>query len=150
MSRIRVAITVPATPQQVWDDLADVASHVEWMRDAVALRFTSDRTTGVGTTFDCDTRVGPLRLRDRMEITRWDPTRAMGVRHVGIVTGDGVITLTPRRRGRTRITWAERIRFPWWLGGPITAWFARPVLILVWRGSMRNLRARFTDPAPGG
>lgn len=143
MARIRVATVIPATPSEVWDDLADVASHVEWMRDAVAIEFTSPQHEGVGTTFDCATCVGPFRLRDRMEITRWEPGRAMGVRHVGLVRGEGVISLRARRRGGTAVVWSERLRFPWWLGGPLTAWAAAPVLVAVWRGSMRNLHQRF-------
>jgi len=143
VARLRVSITVDAPPRQVWDDLSDIASHVEWMRDAVEIRFTSNSVQGVGTTFDCETQVGPLRLTDRMAITKWQPGRAIGVRHTGIVRGEGVIRLRRRRRGRTKVTWSERLRFPWWLGGPITAWGAVPVLWWVWRGSMRNLAARF-------
>ena len=99
MARLRVSTTLPAPPDQVWADLADVSSHAEWMRDAVAIRFVTATHDGVGTQFDCDTKVGPLRLTDRMEITRWDPGRAMGVRHTGIVTGEGTFTLarSPRR-----------------------------------------------------
>jgi hypothetical protein len=143
MAQVRVSTTLAATPAEVWADLADVASHVEWMRDAVAIRFTSTAHEGAGTTFDCDTRVGPFRLTDRMEITRWDAGRAMGVRHSGIVVGDGVFTLRAEEGGRTRLTWSERLRFPWWMGGPIGAWLSVPVLTAVWRGSLRNLAARF-------
>lgn len=143
MARLRVSTVLDAPPEVVWADLENISSHVEWMRDAVAIRFTSPTISGVGTTFDCDTAVGPFRLTDRMEITEWVPGRAMGVRHVGLVTGDGVIRLRGRRRGRTRLVWSERLRFPWWMGGPVGAWVATPVLWLVWRGSMRNLRARF-------
>lgn len=143
MARLKVGTTVAATPDEVWADLSDVASHVEWMNDAVAIRFRTRQRTGVGTAFDCDTKVGPFRLTDLMEITAWEPGRAMGVRHVGLVTGEGTISLRARRRGRTRITWNERLRFPWWMGGPVGALAATPVLWLVWRGSMRNLRARF-------
>ena len=143
MARLRVSTKLDATPDVVWADLADISSHVEWMRDAVAIRFTSDRHQGAGTTFDCDTKVGPFRLTDRMEITAWEPGAAMGVRHTGLVTGDGVIRLRKLRRGRTRLTWSERLVFPWWMGGPVGALAATPVLWLVWRGSMRNLRKRF-------
>lgn len=145
MARLRVSTTVDADPATVWADLADISSHVEWMNDAIAIEFTSASRSGAGTTFDCLTGVGPFRLTDHMEITAWEPERAMGVRHVGFVTGDGVIRLRGRRRGRTRITWSERLIFPWWMGGPVGAVAATPVLWLVWRGSMRNLRRRFAD-----
>ena len=143
MARLRVSTTLPAHPAVVWADLADVSSHVGWMRDAVAVRFVTAAHQGVGTQFDCDTNVGPFRLTDRMEITRWDPNSAMGVRHTGIVTGEGVFTLRARRGGRTRFTWNERLRFPWWMGGPVGAWLSVPVLTAVWRRSLRNLAARF-------
>ena len=35
-----------------WEDVRDLASHVTWMADAESIRFTSERTSGVGTTFD--------------------------------------------------------------------------------------------------
>jgi hypothetical protein len=155
MSRLRVSTVVDAPPAVVWEDLRHLDSHVEWMLDAVEIRFTSTSTDEVGTTFDCETRVGPFRLTDRMEVTRWEPGRAIGIRHRGVVTGSGVIRLARRPRGRTKVTWSERLVFPWWMGGPISAWLAVPVLRAVWRRSMRNLAARFdhgirTVSAEGG
>lgn len=150
MPRLSVSTVLDATPEEVWADVADISSHVEWMQDAVAIEFTSGSESGVGTTFDCDTRIGPFRLTDHMEITEWSPGRAMGVRHVGIVTGTGVFTLTPvttgrgrRRRTRTRFVWTESLRFPWYVGGPVGAVVARPVLRRVWRANLANLAARF-------
>ena len=140
MAGIRVSTTIDASPARVWDVVRHIEDHVDWMHDAVAIRFTSARTSGVGTTFDCDTRIGPFRLTDRMEITRWKPRRAMGVRHVGLVTGSGRFTLRPRRHGRTCFVWSERLTFPWWLGGPVGALAATPVFHLVWRSNLRRLR----------
>jgi len=146
VARITVSTVIDASPEEVWAAVEDVGSHVEWMADAEAIRFTSERTSGVGTTFDCETRVGPLRLTDRMEITRWEPRRAMGVRHVGLVTGEGVFSLSPaggrfRRRRATRFEWSERLAFPWWMGGPVGGLVGGQVLRLVWKGNLRRLRA---------
>jgi carbon monoxide dehydrogenase subunit G len=141
VGRIRVSTTIDAPPRAVWRDLRDIASHVEWMHDAVAIRFRSPRRAGVGTVFECDTKVGPLRTTDVMEITEWRAGRAMGVRHVGVVTGSGRFTLRRRRR-RTRVTWEERLRFPWWLGGPLGNVVGGQVLRLVWRRNLRNLKGR--------
>ena len=141
MRRIALRRTIRADIGTVWDALADLAAHVEWMADARAIRFTSRATEGVGTTFDCDTKVGPLRLRDRMEVTEWEPERAMAVRHVGVVTGEGRFTLHPHRRG-TELRWEEHLRFPWWLPSAPAAL----VLKQIWR---RNLR-RFEQTFPTG
>ena len=68
-----MATTIDAPPKAVWARIEDVAPHVDWMADAAAIRFTSEQTAGVGTTFDCDTKVGPLKLTDRMAVTEWEP-----------------------------------------------------------------------------
>lgn len=140
MATIRVAVTIDAPPAAVWAAIEDVGSHVRWMHDAEAIRFTSSSRQGVGTTFDCDTRVGPFALTDRMRITEWRPRRAMGVEHVGIVTGSGRFTLRRRAGGRTRFVWKEQLLFPWYLGGPFGAVVAGEVLRLVWTRNLRNLK----------
>jgi carbon monoxide dehydrogenase subunit G len=142
MARIRVRTTIDAAPAQVWVALSDLASHVDWMHDAVAIRFLTERDYGVGARFECDTKVGPIRLTDVMEITEWSPGRAMGVRHVGLVTGTGRFALQRARGGRTRLSWVEDLRFPVWMGGPVGAWTAKPVLRRIWRRNLRDLAAR--------
>lgn len=143
MARIRVRTILDASPTAVWRDLQDIGSHAEWMEDAVAIRFLTAQTSGVGTRFDCDTKIGPFRLTDQMEITEWSPGKAMGVRHTGLVTGTGTFTLKKIRGGRTRFEWREKLRFPIWLGGPFGALAAKPVLRWVWRRNLRNLAERF-------
>ncbi len=142
MSRVTVSVVIEAPPSAVWDEIDDVGRHVEWMADAVAIRFASSKRRGVGTTFDCDTKIGPFRLTDRMEITEWRDRKVMGVRHTGLVTGTGRFTLRRARRGRTRFTWEERLRFPPWMGGPVGALAAKPVMQRVWRGNLQRLKAQ--------
>ena len=137
---IRVSTVIDAPSREVWRAIEDVATHVEWMEDAVAIRFRGSQRAGVGTVFECDTAVGPFRLTDVMEITEWRVRRSMGVRHVGVVTGSGRFTLKSARGGRTRFTWKERLVFPWWLGGPVGAAVGGEVLRLVWKRNLRNLR----------
>jgi hypothetical protein len=145
--RIRVSTVVPASPAQVWADVRDIASHVDWMADAQAIRFTGYQRSGVGTEFECDTKLGPSRLTDRMAVTEWDVGRVLGIRHRGWVEGTGRFTLKRTVRGRTRFTWAETLRFPWWMGGPVGALVAKPVLRMVWTRNLRRLRRRFAVSA---
>jgi hypothetical protein len=140
MARIRVATVIDAPPRSVWASIRDIATHVGWMEDAVAIRFTSPERAGVGTTFECDTRVGPFRLTDLMEVTEWNERKRMGIRHVGLVTGSGRFTLRRARGGRTRFTWDEKLRFPWWMGGPVGGAFGTKLLRQIWRRNLRNLK----------
>lgn len=143
MARIRVATEIDATPEAVWADVEDISSHVEWMHDAEAITFTSESSSGVGTTFDCLTKVGPIRLTDKMEITEWQPAHVMGVRHVGLVEGTGQFTLSPLAGDRTSFVWEEELVFPWWMGGPLGGIVGGQILKLIWKRNLRLLAARF-------
>jgi carbon monoxide dehydrogenase subunit G len=142
VAEIRTSVTIAAPPDAVWADVRDIASHVDWMADAEAIRFVSQDTEGVGTTFECDTRMGPFTLTDVMEITEWVDGKRMGVRHVGIVTGTGVFTLEPLGDTGTVFTWTEELTFPWWMAGPVGAAAARPVMRWIWRRNLARLKAR--------
>ena len=147
MTRVRVAAEYDAPPAAVWAAVEQVDTHVDWMADAEVIRFMTDRTEGVGTRFECVTKVGPIRLTDRMEITEWDPGRVMGVRHTGLVTGTGRFTISPLDDGRrSRFAWDEDLTFPWWLGGRAGAAIgARTVLHRIWVGNLRRLGTLIED-----
>lgn len=143
MSRITVAVEIDATPTRVWEVVEPIERHVDWMADATAIRFTTDSTRGVGTAFECDTKVGPITLTDVMTVTEWAPERRMGVQHTGVVTGTGVFDLEPIDLGRrTRFTWTEDLSFPWFLGGRLgEAVGGRAVMKQIWKRNLRKLKA---------
>jgi carbon monoxide dehydrogenase subunit G len=146
--RISVSTPIAATPQTVWADVEHIASHVEWMADAESIEFQTETHAGVGTSFVCVTKVGPFRLRDVMTVTEWVDGEVMGIRHEGLVTGVGRFTLQAAGGG-TAFTWVETLEFPWWMGGPLGAVCAKPVLSAIWRRNLRRLRARFEHADTG-
>jgi hypothetical protein len=144
--RLRVGITIAAPPDDVWRTIEPIERHLDWMADAVSITFTSTMQRGVGTRFDCLTKIGPFRTTDRMAVTEWEPNRAMGIEHRGVVTGRGRFTLRGRPRRRTRFTWTEELTFPWWMGGTVGAFAAKPVLRAVWRRNLRRLKQLVEQP----
>lgn len=128
-------------PVVVWPHLADLASHATWMRDAESIRFSTAQTSGVGTVMEVETRVGPLRTLDILEVTGWDEGRSITVAHGGLIKGRGVLSVEAADIGSV-VRWMETLSFPWYLGGPITAWLAKPVLSAIWRGNLRRLENR--------
>jgi hypothetical protein len=142
MAHIEVGIVLDASPSHVWSVVEPVERHIDWMADAVAIHFVDQQTRGVGTAFLCDTKVGPIKLTDRMEITEWVPEQVMGVRHVGVVTGTGRFTLEPLEGGsKTQFTWAEELTFPWWLGGKLGEVIGgKLVMGFIWRRNLRELK----------
>ena len=142
---IRQCESYAASPAEVWRAVEDISTHVEWMRDAVEIRFLTEQRAGVGAEFWCLTKVGPLRNRDVLRVTEWVPGEVMGIEHTGVVTGIGRFTLVPEGRG-TRFCWEEILRFPWWMGGAAGERAAKPVLGRVWRSNLRRLKERIENP----
>lgn len=140
MAEVTVAVEIERTPEQVWAYVRDLGSHVEWMADATEIRFLSDQREGPGTSFECDTKVGPIKLTDVMTITNWVEAAEMGVRHEGFVTGVGEFTLAPIGQSQTRFSWHEDLAFPLWLGGPIGEIVAKPILTAIWKRNLKRLK----------
>ena len=91
------------------------------MADAESITFTSDQRTGVGTTFECTTKVGPLRTTDKMTVTVGRRSADRRVPTRGIVIGTGVFELAARDAASTRMSGPRTCDFRGILGGVVTA-----------------------------
>jgi len=140
MTMIVVSIDLPHAAPIVWAELSQLEKHLTWMADAERIDFATEQTRGVGVTMAVRTRIGPLVTTDVIEVWEWAPGERIGVFHRGIVSGIGMFVLVPIETG-TRFVWWEELSFPWFLGGGIAAWLARPVLRLVWRKNLRRFSA---------
>jgi hypothetical protein len=140
VTTIQVSVKIDAPPDAVWSVVEPLERHVDWMTDAVSITFTGTRTRGKGTTFDCETRVGPFRTMDRMRVTQWEEGRVIGIEHTGVVRGEGRFEITDTGDSASQFTWTERLRFPWWMCGPLGAFVATPVLRRIWRTNLARLK----------
>jgi len=137
---IRITEEIEASPEMVWNAISDIQTHVNWMADASTIKITSEQTEGVGVTFDCDTKVGPLRTTDKMEVIEWVPNHTLTISHKGLVEGKGSFILERTSDARTLFVWEENLDFPIFLGGKITEFIAKPVLKKIWRGNLYKLK----------
>lgn len=126
---------------EVWERLSDLATHSEWMGDATSILFDGDQRRGVGVAMTVPTRVGPFRVVDIMEVDEWIEQERIGVRRRGRIGGWGRFELSADGNGSDLVI-TEQLRFPWYLGGPVTEWFARPILRRVFRANLVRLRRR--------
>jgi uncharacterized protein YndB with AHSA1/START domain len=138
---IENCITLHASPDEVWRHIEDVSAHGTWMHDAAAIEFRTDQRTGVGTEYEVLTKIGPLRNRDLVRVTRWEPGAYLGIEHNSSVTGTAYFRLEPDGTC-TRLCWSEVLTFPWWMGGVLGEQVAKPVLGRVWRNDLRRLKRR--------
>ena len=51
MTRIDVSVEIAAPPDRVWNVVEPIENHIDWMHDAVAIRFQTEQTRGIGTTY---------------------------------------------------------------------------------------------------
>ena len=144
MAAVVVSVHIPEPPEIVWADVARLDTHVDWMADAESIEFVGDRRNGVGTVMRVLTKVGPFHTTDVIRVTSWVPQQSIGVVHEGVVTGTGEFTLTPINGG-TRFVWTEELTLPWYLGGPVGAIVAKPILSAVWRRNLERLAGRFAS-----
>ncbi len=145
---IGLCTTIGVPPDDVWAAMKDIGTHTEWMADAVAITFRTEQHAGIGTEFECLTRIGVFTTNDVMTVTEWQPGAAMGIEHRGVVTGRGRFTLAALPGGLTELCWDEALSYPWWMGGAIGERVSRPLLRRVWRANLDRLRARAEAAAP--
>jgi len=138
VTAIAIDILIHHGVSDVWGELRHIDRHVTWMSDAQRIDFHSDQREGVGTSFDCRTRIGPFTTTDVMSVTHWEDESTMGVAHRGLFTGRGEFTLAAVGQA-TRLTWREELRFPWWAAGALGAVVAKPVLRAIWKKNLTNL-----------
>ena len=133
---------INATWAEVWAEGAAFESHVEWMADAESIEFLTEERQGTGTTMSVKTRVGPLTTVDVIEVTEIDKPHRIAVVHSGAISGTGEFTLEAIGPLKTRFTWQETLQFPGYLGGPIGAKLAAPILSAIWRRNLDRLKVR--------
>ena len=140
VTTIQISLHLSVSPQVLWEEMRHIDRHVNWMNDAVSITFLSATSEGIGTSFRCLTKVGPLKTQDVMTITHWEEEKNMGVEHVGLIKGSGIFSITGHGDEST-ITWREELAFPWWALGPVGSFFAAPILTLIWKKNLKNLKA---------
>ncbi|MCQ3802658.1 MAG: SRPBCC family protein [bacterium] len=145
-----MSIQISAPVDQVWEKLSDLATHSEWMSDATTILFDGDQRRGVGVAMTVPTRVGPLRIVDTMEVDEWVEKERIGVKHTGRIGGWGRFELFGDQHGSILVR-KEQLHFPWYMGGPVIEWFARPILRRIFRANLVSF-GRWVESGlePGG
>ena len=140
---IKVSTTINAPIKTVWNEVSRLENHTNWMNDAEKIDFLSENNSGMGTEMKVLTKIGPIKLYDYMTVTNWEVEKSIAVDHIGIVTGKGEFKLEEIDENNTKFNWEETLKFPIYLGGIIGEFFGAPILKLIWRKNLKNLKELF-------
>jgi uncharacterized protein YndB with AHSA1/START domain len=149
---VRASTVLPVEPERAWRLLVDWERQADWMRDADRVEVVTPHREGLGVAVDVRTRVLNVpAFTERLEVVAWDPPRLLRIEHGAFVHGIGEWRLTPVARGDergTRFTWEEHLS----IGVPVLGSLAlaayRPLMAMLMRGSLANLRALLVDRPP--
>jgi Polyketide cyclase / dehydrase and lipid transport len=141
--RLRNAVELAITPEQLFEVLADAQSWPRWASVITNVTWTSPEPRGVGTTRTVKMRGG---ITGNEEFIAWEPFTRMAfrfndcsTRYVGAFAEDYQVQAIP---GGCRLTWTMALQ----PAGParLTMFSTAPLLNLGLRRFLKNLR-RYTD-----
>jgi uncharacterized membrane protein len=140
---------VDAPIDATWAVVADVARQPEWMHDMKRVSIVTPGPVRPGTRAEATVRILGVSVSDPVEITELEPPGRFAIRHDGLFTGDGVITLEPGADGTTTIVrWRETLVPPILpeLGARVQA----PILTRVFQDDLHRLKRLVETGAADG
>ncbi len=135
---MKMAITIDAPIDEVWDAVADIERQPLWMEEMKAVRLRSPGPVGVGTRAEADVRVFLVGIVDAVEVDAYDPPTRFGIRHVGTYAGEGRLTLEAIDARRTLVLWDERLVPP--VFPHLGQLFQKPILGAIFQADLERLR----------
>ena len=135
---MKMAITIDAPIDRVWDEIADIERQPLWMHDMKRVRLTTEGPVRVGTRGEADVRIFMVGIVDAVEVDILEPPTRFGIRHVGTYSGDGRFTLEAIDARRTLVRWDERLAPP--ILPNLTQVLQKPILGGVFQSDLERLK----------
>jgi uncharacterized membrane protein len=140
---------VDAPIEDTWAVVADIPRQPEWMHDMKRVTIETPGPVAPGTRAEATVRILGISVTDPVEITELQRPGRFALRHEGLFTGDGVITLEEGADGTTTIVrWRETLVPPILpdLGARIQA----PILTRVFQDDLHRLKRLVETGAADG
>jgi uncharacterized membrane protein len=140
---------IDAPIEDTWAIVADIPRQPEWMHDMKRVTVETPGPVRPGTRGEATVRILGISVSDPVEITGLEQPRRFAVRHDGLFTGEGVITLQEGADGTTTIVrWRETLVPPILpeLGARVQA----PILTRVFQDDLHRLKRLVETGAADG
>ncbi len=149
---MKMAITIDAPIEEVWEVVADIERQPLWMAEMKAVRLRSPGPLGLGSRGEADVRIFMVGIVDEVEVDVFDPPTEFGIRHVGTYAGTGRIRLEAIDGRRTLVRWDEKLVPP--LFPNLGQLLQKPILAGIFQADLERLReiveSRHAEAIAGG
>ena len=146
---IDIEVEIAAPLEEVWAVASDIPRQPEWMREMKSVRIVTPGPVREGTEAEATVRIFGIAVTDPVVISEWAPPHRFGIRHLGLFTGGGRLTLregiapAPGIPPTTQIRWREVLVPPLLPHvGSIVQW---PVLRWIFQDDLYRLRDLIED-----
>ncbi len=132
-------VTINATVNKVWRALVEWEKQGDWMAlTRVSASENGADDSGIGTTIEAFTGVGPFGVLDKMKVISWEPPHFCRVDHYGkVIKGIGEFRLVDLG-DKTRFDWYEEIKAPAFI-----LLLIKPFILLTVNFSLRKFARTF-------
>ena len=140
---------VDAPIADTWAVVADIPRQPEWMHDMKRVTIETPGPVRPGTRAEATVRILGIAVSDPVEIAALEPPHRFAIRHDGLFSGEGIITLEEGADGTTTIVrWQETLVPPVLpeLGARIQA----PILTRVFQDDLHRLKRLVETGAADG
>jgi hypothetical protein len=141
---IDISVEIAAPLDEVWAVASDIPRQPEWMREMKSVRIVTPGPVREGTEAEATVRIFGIAVVDPVVVSEWAPPHRFGIRHVGLFTGGGRLTLregiaaAPGIPPTTQIRWREVLVPPLLPHvGAIVQW---PILRWIFQDDLYRLR----------
>ncbi len=136
---LRMLVVVDAPIAETWAVVADIPLQPEWMHEMKRIRLLTAGPVGAGTRGEATVRIFGISVTDPVEVVEFEPPTRFAIRHEGLFTGGGLITLEPGADGTTTIVrWAETLVPP--LLPELGARLQAPILQAIFQADLHRLK----------
>ena len=133
--RTRASVDVSATPEVVWEFVADPRHYLHFMSGVTRWEVAGERSQGSGARYRMLMRVGSAEVGGLIEIVEFDPCRELAWTSVTGIDQRGRWRLRPVSPGRTRV----ELRISYGVAGSgLLGWLAERVAAPTVSGHLRR------------
>lgn len=133
-------IDIRRPAEDIWPFLVDWEHLDRWMKEASGFEVVGEQREGVGVEAVATIRIGGIKTRDRVRVSKWDPPVALEIEHLGWVKGTGYMELGPAEEG-CHVFWREELFPPWGPFGRLGLRAFAPIMRDVFQRDLRLLKS---------